>query len=727
MLSTFSYRLTVRLIQLALLGALAILLAGVPRATWSAPEATTWYVAPSGSDLNDCLSANAACEHIQVAINRAASGDTINIAAGTYFETLEIPDKSLSLKGQGAATTIVDGLQQKTVLGIFASASRSINISGLTLQNGKASNPGGGISVEGGIVTIADTNIISNTATFGGGIFNQDALYMNNVLLRGNQATGNEFSEGGGIWNTGAGELTEVFFIDNRASRGGGISSVGTMTITASVIENNRVLGNYGGGIFNRGSGQLTLINSLVSGNQAIGTNGGGIYNDHILISSGSIISGNEALSQGGGIYNSASGELTLRSSSFFNNTARDDGGAVFNAGETIVESTQFTGNKANKAGGGLYNEASGNLTIETSGVSNNTATGQQGGGIDNLGTLTLRQSALTYNAATVAQGGGLHNAGTADLTNVTISDNTATGGSGIQNDGGTLQIKFSTMSNNTSAPAAPALSRTAGSVTVVSSILAQNSINCSSGITSFGYNIDYSTDKSCGFNAAGDLSGNDPKIDPQLGALQDNGGNSLTRAIAFGSSARDAAGSCPPPDVDQRDVPRPQPQGANCDRGAYEVIGYSGGNSGLEPNQCVNSTLTINDSILIGRAQVGINLTYPTRTDLTINVYTPNNRKVTLLDHTVNPGANLDTLFDDNASTGVPFGDQDTGEPYYTPSYKPTTPLTQLRNVNARGTWKLEVCNSTANSGGALNSWVIVVPEVAKPKVYLPLIRRGK
>ena len=70
----------------------------------------------------------------------------------------------------------------------------------------------------------------------------------------------------------------------------------------------------------------------------------------------------------------------------------------------------------------------------------------EPGGGIDNFGTLTVLESALVYNTASVAPGGGLHNAGTADLTNVTISDNTGTSGGGIQNDGGTVQIKFSTV-----------------------------------------------------------------------------------------------------------------------------------------------------------------------------------------------------------------------------------------------------------------------------------------
>lgn len=721
MKSTFSQRLIVRLIQLSLLGGLLVMLAGVPRASFSAPEATTYYVASTGSDLNDCLTANTACEHVQAAIIRSSSGDTVNIIAGTYFETLEIRDKSLTLTGQGAATTIIDGLQQGTVLSIFANTSCDINISGLTLQNGQASNPGGGISTETKVsLTVLDTNIINNTAAYGGGLFNQGRLSLNNVLLDGNQATSPDISEGGAIWNTGTGELNGVTLINNVASRGGGISNLNVMTITASVIGNNRVVGNYGGGIYNRGSSsKLTLLNSTVSGNRAIGTDGGGVYNDNIFISSGTIFSGNLAISQGGGIFNSASGKVTFSNGTLHDNTAQaDEGGGLFNAGTATFNDTSMNNNLAG-SGGGVYNAGGAQLTIETSNIGPNTAANQTGGGIDNLGTLTMLQSALVNNTASVAPGGGLHNAGTAALTDVTISDNTATGGGGIQNDGGTMQIKFSTISNNTGTPA---LNNASGNVNVANSILAQSAgAACGGAIASGTHNIDSGT--SCGFVPGNlDLS----NTNAQLGPLQDNGGNSLTRAIAFNSLARDSAANCPPPNSDQRDVIRPQ--GNACDRGAYEVVGYSGAGTGIQPNQCVNSTLTIPDSIAIGRAQVGVNLTYANRADLTINVFAPNSRKVVLIGPAGNSGKDLNTLFDDNAPTGVPVGDQDSASAVlYENLYKPSTPLMQLRGTNLKGLWKIEICNNTANVGGTLNSWAIVVPEVSKPKVYLPLIRRGK
>ncbi len=191
-------------------------------------------------------------------------------------------------------------------------------------------------------------------------------------------------------------------------------------------------------------------------------------------------------------------------------------------------------------------------------------------------------------------------------------------------------------------------------------SILAQSAGNaCGGTITSAGYNVDTGT--SCGFGAANhDLS----NTNPQLGPLQDNGGGTLTRAIAFSSpavdSANSAAGVCP--QTDQRGVARPQPPSSppqsNCDRGAYEVVGYTNANAlDIGPGQCVNSTLTINEKFAIGRLLAGVNLTYHTgsRTNLTIRLFSPGLPKVTLLGPAANSGQNLDTMFDDSASSVVP------------------------------------------------------------------------
>src|SRR3974377_1109316 len=111
---------TFKMIRLLLAGLLLITWAGQPGALYSAPAATTWYVG-AGSDLNPCTSPAHPCEHIQAAIDKASSGDTIIIAAKIYLEQLSIADKNLTLKGQGAASTILDGNQADTVLDIIRS------------------------------------------------------------------------------------------------------------------------------------------------------------------------------------------------------------------------------------------------------------------------------------------------------------------------------------------------------------------------------------------------------------------------------------------------------------------------------------------------------------------------------------------------------------------------------------------------------------------------------
>jgi hypothetical protein len=715
------HRTVLTLIRLLLAGLLLTAWAGLPRSSYSAPEATVRYVAPGGSDSYPCTTAAKPCEHIQVAIDKSASGDTIQIAPGTYIEQLAIRDRNLTLTGKSAANTFLDGNQLYQILSISreSTPSMTVSLSGVTLRNGKSTQPGGAIANDSNsYLTISNSSIINNSSSNGGGIFNNGFLKLINVTVSDNSATS---LEGGGIYNAGYIELNGVLLADNQAPSGGGISNRNAMTITASSIVSNISNGGNdgGGGIYNvASSSKLILLNSTLSGNKSLANAGAAIFNRGIVTGTATTILGNEA-DYGGGIYNDISGRATFSSGSIRGNTAVFDGGGFFNGGIARIDKGLITGNRAVTKGGGIHNSATGKLTVGTSIIITNTTLGAQGGGISNLGALTVTQSALVYNTSSTSQGGGLSNAGTTRLTNVTISYNAALSGAGIYNSGGTLSLQFSTVANNGS----PALNNAGGTVTVGNSILAQSAGGaCSGTIISAGYNMD--TDTSCGFIAAGDLSNKDP----QLGPLQDNGGGTLTRAIAFSSLAVDNAGACPPPNADQRGVVRPQAiQLPKCDRGAYEVVGYAN-NNGLDigPSQCVNSSLTINEKFAIGRMLAGVNLTYSgSRTNLTIRLLSPGITKVTLLGPAANSGRNLDTMFDDSASSIVPAGDQDPAAPYYNPSYKPSTPLSQVRGIGINGTWRLEICN-TGTVRATLNRWVLVVPETTDFKVYMPIIKRN-
>jgi hypothetical protein len=106
---------------------------------------------------------------------------------------------------------------------------------------------------------------------------------------------------------------------------------------------------------------------------------------------------------------------------------------------------------------------------------------------------------------------------------------------------------------------------------TVHSSIVAGNaaapgSPECSSTLTSLGYNLESASD--CGFTATGDVQ----SANPMLGALGANGGPTQTLPIVAASPAIDAGDpACPPSAGDQRGVSRPQ--GARCDIGAFEAV----------------------------------------------------------------------------------------------------------------------------------------------------------
>jgi len=68
----------------------------------------TWYVATTGDDLDDCLSAVTPCRTVQEAVARAAGGDTIMVAAGVYAVNRLWVDKNLAIVGAGI-TAVLDG------------------------------------------------------------------------------------------------------------------------------------------------------------------------------------------------------------------------------------------------------------------------------------------------------------------------------------------------------------------------------------------------------------------------------------------------------------------------------------------------------------------------------------------------------------------------------------------------------------------------------------------
>jgi hypothetical protein len=256
-------------------------------------------------------------------IAAASPGDNIIFSVtGTITLTggaLKI-DKSLTISGPGARDLAVSGNNADRVFVVNSGA--TVTISGLTIENGKALNGGGG-----------------------GGVSNLGILTVTNSAVTGNSA----LNFGGGIENLGTLTLTSSTVSSNLADccYGGGIYNGGTLTLTNSTVSGNSVKLFFGGGIENFGS--LTLTNSTVAGNTAGCCHGGGIGNSGTLtmkntilassLSSGNYYAGNGAVfvSQGHNLSDDAScaGWLTSVGDKSGTPAGLDPGGLKNNGGPT--------------------------------------------------------------------------------------------------------------------------------------------------------------------------------------------------------------------------------------------------------------------------------------------------------------------------------------------------------------------------------------------------------
>ena len=266
-----------------------------------------------------------------------------------------------------------------------------------------------------------------------------------------------------------------------------------------------------------------------------------------------------------------------------------DSGGNTPVAGNMTVDNCTISGNTASSGGGGIENLNS-TLTVRTTTISGNS--GGSGGGLEDRGTGTVlvQSCTLSSNTALTFSGGGIANDGAAlTVRNCTISGNSAPfGGGGLNNRSGATSLDSSTIvlnranTSNNAFSGGGGIELQAGSVKLQNSIVAQNvrgtgtgtvddlSISGAGTLTSSGYNL-LGEDSENLFTATGDQKGTlAAPLNPQLGALANNGGPTFTHLPQTGSPAINSGNTTLT--VDQRGIARPQ--GAADDKGAVEVAG---------------------------------------------------------------------------------------------------------------------------------------------------------
>lgn len=183
--------------------------------------------------------------------------DIISVPPGTYMLSLagagedaaQTGDLDLTadvtITGAGMFNTIIDGGGLDRIFDVQNDA--TVNITGITAQNGAATQ-GAGLNIGfGSSLTLNQSRATDNAATnLGGGIFVSGSLTLSESRVDGNDSS----------------------------SGGGGVLNFGTVTIRSSDISGNST-GGQGGGIYN--SGNLVLVNSTLSSNSA-DSDGGGIH-----------------------------------------------------------------------------------------------------------------------------------------------------------------------------------------------------------------------------------------------------------------------------------------------------------------------------------------------------------------------------------------------------------------------------------------------------------------
>lgn len=278
--------------------------------------------------------------------------------------------------------------------------------------------------------------------------------------------TKNKGKNGGAIYKESTEDLTignTKFDGNNAVAKGGAIYNAkgSTVTIDADTKFTNNNANVAGGAIYNAEGGTLTFAKGYKgfananSKNYSTG-NGGAVSNDGVMniyyddANPDSIIFSNQgkdlATGNGGALHlgtksivktndtsktDSNGYEVGYIKNGVFSNNTANNGGALFNESNLVLEDTMFSGNKSGTAGGAIYNKG-------------NVIDGRDYGILD----IILSENKTLYNNKSDDKGGAIYNeGGTVNIiaksgSTPTISGNTAHNQGGVvASEGGVINV----------------------------------------------------------------------------------------------------------------------------------------------------------------------------------------------------------------------------------------------------------------------------------------------
>jgi len=272
----------------------------------TAVVAGTMYVLPDGS--GDAPT-------IQAGLELCATGDTVLVAAGTYYENLVWPgvDGIVLMSESGPDVSTIDGSAAGRVITINTGVDATTTIDGFTIQNGYTVNQAGAgiLCANGSAPTIINNHITQNNATGSTGV-----------------------ASGGGIFCNGSSPaILNNNITQNSGIHGGGI---GCRYGSSPVIESN------------------TITNNTASGEISSSGGGIGVASDSNPIIIRNTIASNLAHFAGGGIIIAFRCAGTIDNNTIANNSSEFGGGIVCEAASPTITGNLITANAGTAGGGGL-------------------------------------------------------------------------------------------------------------------------------------------------------------------------------------------------------------------------------------------------------------------------------------------------------------------------------------------------------------------------------------
>ena len=263
----------------------------------------------NGSDSYDG-SVNTPFSTLAYAVGKANSGDTVSIAAGTYYgynegnRFVDPNGKQLVIMGAGADSTVFNLQQNGHLFALDDDSYLAASGYGFVIQDMKISN---GYKWEGGGAILIDNAagpVLLKNLTLGPNNYSREGgavKIVNTSVTMENVSIGNNTAN---TWNNGEVAQGGAIRISNTSSY--------TVTINNSTIKNNQSTGNgynahaSAGAIYIYGAGALDIINSEIADNWTQVED----YTAH---------------AEGGAIYAEGAAQVTLVHSTVVGNQAKND------------------------------------------------------------------------------------------------------------------------------------------------------------------------------------------------------------------------------------------------------------------------------------------------------------------------------------------------------------------------------------------------------------------